>query len=122
MKVILADGQARIRNALKLLLLEEPEVEVVGEAAKEEELLSMLAHEMPDVLILDWGFPSARPKDLLEQIKREFQQIRVVVMAKHMVEAREAGDAGAHALIIKTDAPDRLLEHLRSFRRGGQRE
>jgi len=53
MHVLLADDQSKVRSALRLLLEQEPELNVVGEATKADELLAQVGTVCPDIVLLD---------------------------------------------------------------------
>jgi DNA-binding NarL/FixJ family response regulator len=60
MRVFLADKQAKVRSALRLLLEQEPGLSVVGEAAEAEDLLAQVQRTRPDLVLLDWELPGFR--------------------------------------------------------------
>jgi DNA-binding NarL/FixJ family response regulator len=53
MRVLLADDQAKVRSALRLLLMHEPEVEIIGEAVDSTGLLDWVKVVCPDLVLLD---------------------------------------------------------------------
>jgi len=63
--ILIADDQPRVRHALRLLLEQEPGVNVVGEAAEAKTLLAQVAARCPDLVLLDWGLPGMAAEDLL---------------------------------------------------------
>lgn len=57
MRVLIVDDVGAVREALRLLLSEEPGVEVVGEAADGEEALRQVAALRPDLVLMDLEMP-----------------------------------------------------------------
>ena len=57
MRIVLADDQARVRFALRVLLAQQPGLQVVGEAANGEALLAQVSVVAADVVLVDWELP-----------------------------------------------------------------
>ena len=57
MKILLADPHQEVRTALKLVLEQQPDIHVIGEARDTIELFSQVASECPDVVLLDTDLP-----------------------------------------------------------------
>ena len=68
-KIVLADDHVLIRQGLKKLIEENKMLEVIGEAGDGLELLDVLEHVEPDLIILDISMPQLREKKK-EQIKK----------------------------------------------------
>lgn len=122
MRVFLADDQAKVRSALRLLLEQEPGLRVVGEAAEAEELLVQVQATRPDLMLLDWELPglalahSIRSgKQLLSVLHRYCPNLRVIALSGQLEARRAALAAGADAFVSKGDPPERLLATLRSM-------
>jgi DNA-binding NarL/FixJ family response regulator len=109
MRVLVADDQAKVRSALRLLLMHEPEVEIIGEAVDSTGLLDWVKVVCPDVILLDWELPGLPGVDLLPQLHDFCPRLRVVALSGRP-EARQAAlDAGADAFASKGDPPERFL-------------
>jgi DNA-binding NarL/FixJ family response regulator len=109
MRVLLADDQTKVRSALRLLLEQEPEMSVVGEAADAEDLLAQAEATQPDLVLLDWELPSLRTDDWLPTLRTLCPHLKVIALSGRP-EARQAAlDAGAEAFVSKGDPPERLL-------------
>jgi DNA-binding NarL/FixJ family response regulator len=123
MRVFLADDQAKVRSALRLLLEYEPGWRVVGEAAEANSLLSQVEVTQPDLMLLDWELPgpsvtNASPGSgsrLLSALRAHCPHLRVIVLSGRP-EARQAAlAAGADAFVSKGDPPEQLLTTLRAI-------
>ena len=57
MRVLLADGKPALRSAMRLLLEQEADVNIVAEVADVETLLAAAEHMRPDLVLLDWELP-----------------------------------------------------------------
>lgn len=117
MRVLLADDQADLRSALRLLLEQEPGVESVGEVADVDALLSQVMRFQPDLLLLDWELPGLKPAEaarrLLATLHVQQPFLQVIVLSGRPESNRSALAAGADLFVSKTEPPDRLLAALR---------
>lgn len=115
MRVFLADDQAEVRSALRLLLEQEAEVIIVGEAAAAEPLLGQIAAAHPDVILLDWELPGCTQPGWLAGLRTGCPDLRVVALSGRP-EARAASLAsGVTAFVSKGEAPERLLAVLQQL-------
>ena len=124
MRILLADDQAQVRSALRLLLEQEPELSVVGEVAEATSLLVQVQAIQPDLVLLDWelpglgarrrsAFPSRSPGPHLLSILHSLGHPPKVIALSGCPEAgEEALAAGADAFVSKGDPPERLLTTL----------
>jgi DNA-binding NarL/FixJ family response regulator len=109
MRILLADDQAKVRSALRLLLEHQPDVDVLGEAVDTTGLLDWASACCPDVVLLDWELPDFSGDDSLTVLRRHCPRLAVIALSGRP-EAREAAvDAGVDAFVHKGDPPERLL-------------
>lgn len=113
MRVLLADDEAKVRSALKLLLEQQPDLSIVGEAGNVEMLFHCLESNCDitshDVLILDWELPGFRSGGQLSALRNSYPYIKVVALSC-LPDARKASIlAGADAFVSKNEPPDRIL-------------
>jgi DNA-binding NarL/FixJ family response regulator len=120
MRVLLADDQADLRSALRLLLEQEPGVELIGEVADVDALLSQVMSFHPDLVLLDWDLPELKVADagrrLLATLHVQQPFLQVIVLSGRPESNRSAIAAGADLFVSKTEPPDRLLAALRGAR------
>lgn len=109
MRVLLADDQAKVRSALRLLLEQQPDVEILGEAVDTTGLLDWVKAACPDLVLLDWELPGLPGVVLLPLLHDCCPRLQVIALSGRP-EARQAAlDAGADAFASKGDPPERLL-------------
>jgi DNA-binding NarL/FixJ family response regulator len=109
MRILIADDQANVRSALALLLEQEPQFEIVAEAADAVGLLQAVRKNNPDLLLLDWELPGL-PADYLLRLLRYEQPCLLIVALSSRPEAEAAATAaGADAFISKSALPERVL-------------
>jgi two-component system response regulator NreC len=115
-QVVLADRSDLIREGLRRLLENEPELAVVGEAATGQETVTLVERLHPDVLIVDLGLE----RDIARQIAQRFPQTRLLALSMHTDEAYalEALRQGVTGYALKESAADDLVQAVREVAAG----
>lgn len=116
MRIFLADAEPNVRVALRILLGQEPGVQVVGETGTAWGLPARIEAATPDLVLLDWELPGPPLTDLLPAMRATNGGARVIALSVRPEEERPALAAGADAFVDKTDPPERLLAALRRVR------
>jgi DNA-binding NarL/FixJ family response regulator len=115
MRVLLADDQAKVRSALRLLLEQQPDIEVLGEAVDATGLLDWLNMTRPDLVLLDWELPDLT-SEVLPVLRQSRPSLRVIALSGRPEACQAALDAGVNAFVSKTDPPERLLAAMHACR------
>lgn len=113
MRILVADDDIHVRSALRLLLEQEPDVQVVGESAAAEDLLTQLADSHAGVLLVDWELPGLRVNGLVTQLRASLPMVKLIALSGRPEHRVDAMRAGMHAFVCKGDTPEALLEALR---------
>lgn len=109
-RVLLVDDHRALRDGLKSLFEDEPDIEVVGEASDGEEAVVLTKRIKPDLVIMDVTMPRMNGIEATRVLSKEFPRVRVIGLSmheKHEV-AKSMLEAGASAYLPK-DVPSRLL-------------
>jgi DNA-binding NarL/FixJ family response regulator len=109
MRVLLADDQSKVRSALRLLLEQEPGIQVLGEAVDTTGLLDWVKEACPDLVLLDWELPGLGVDRLLPTLRELCPGLAVIALSGRPEARRAALDAGADAFVSKGDPPEQLL-------------
>ena len=119
-KILLADDHTIVREGLKQILAETPDMVVIDEARNGQEVLDKIAQNDHDVVLLDISMPGRSGLDVLKQIKTEKPRMAVLVLSMYSEEqyALRALKAGASGYLTKESAPDRLIEAIRKVSEG----
>ena len=112
MRITLADNRRKVRFALRALLEQQAEVNVVGEAVDAQNLLAQVAEICPDVILLDWELPGMAADDLLSALRRKCPDILVVALSGRVSARGAALAAGVDAFVSKGEPPERLLSAI----------
>jgi len=113
--VVLADDHAVVRSALRMLLEDEPGIEVVAEAGDAESAVRYSGGHHPRVLILDINMPGGSGLAAIPEIRKQSPQTQIVMltMQDETSAAREALQAGVLGYILKEAASDELVKAVR---------
>jgi len=121
-RVLVADDHAIVRRGLKLILSEEFERVVVGEAQNGKELIEQIEKDDWEVVVLDITMPGRSGLDLLKEIKRLRPQLPVLILSMHSEDqfAVRAFKAGAAGYMTKEKAPEELVKAIKKVLAGGK--
>jgi DNA-binding NarL/FixJ family response regulator len=120
-QVVLADDHRMFRDPLRLLLERGGECEVVGEAASGEEAVALTAKLHPQVTILDIGMPGMGGIAAAHRIAKVAPASKVLMLSQYDDEEyvlEALTEAGAAGYLLKTDAPEELLDAVRAVHAG----
>jgi len=120
MKILLVDDHPLMRRGLRDLLEEQKDMKVVGEADNGRQALSQLRETAPDVVIMDVSMPGLNGVEATRQILAKAPQTRVVALSMHRdsIFVAEMLKAGAKGYVLKTNAPEELIQALRAVKAG----
>ncbi len=113
-QILLADDNAELRSALRLLIETRLDQQLVSEARDMEHVLAQVEDMRPDCIVLDWELPG-RPRNERVQVLRALVPAMKIIVTSARPEAREeALSQGADAFAGKSEAPSTILEAMRA--------
>ena len=118
MRILLADNRSKVRFALRVLLEQRPELEIVGEAFDAGDLPAQVEAACPDLVLLDWRLPSTPAADLLLALRGICPDLHMIVLSERPETRQTALAAGADAFVSKADPPEQLLAAIQSLKEG----
>ena len=115
MRVLIADDHRLIAEGIQRVLAEASDFEVVGQANTGRQVLPLVRRTKPDLVLLDLRMPGVDGLAVLEQIRRDHPEIKVVILSASTDSTviRTALAAGASAYIVKSVNPIDLPAALR---------
>ena len=121
-RVALCDDHTMVRSGLHLILAEEADIEVVGEAGTAKEAVELAGRARPDVLVMDLGLPGASGLAATGQVRQASPDTRVLVLTAHndVVYLRRAFAVGASGYLLKEAADIDLVQAVRTVASGRQ--
>ena len=119
-RIVIADDHAVVRKGLRLILADTEGIEIGGEAASADELLTLLRSKRADAVILDVVLGDRDGIELLKHIRSEFPRMPVLMISMHAEEvfAVRAFRAGANGYIEKSAAAESLRDAVRRVAAG----
>jgi two-component system response regulator AtoC len=114
-KVLIVDDDKNIRRMIEVHLKKEKVFDAVH-AANGESCLRILDEEVPDIILLDIQMPGIDGIETLEQIKKQYSRIPIIMMSAHgtIDIAVRSMKLGAYDFITKPFSGDRLLITVRN--------
>ncbi len=121
-RLVLADDEALIRDAVAALLALEPDLEVVAVAGSGPEALAVVERHRPDVAVLDLQMPGADGIEVAEHLARQVPACGVVIITSHGRPGylKKALAAGVRGFLPKTASATVLAAAVRQVAGGGR--
>jgi DNA-binding NarL/FixJ family response regulator len=116
MRVVLADEQASVRSALRLLLTKELHMQVVGETTDVQGVRALLKMACPDLLLVAWKLFDGQPAATVLALRSLCPHLLVVALSGHEEERRSALAAGMDGFVNQADAATRVITVLQELR------
>ncbi len=119
-RVLLADDQAMVRGALGVLLGLEPDIEVVAEVARGDEVVEGARANSIDVCVMDVQMPGMDGIEATAALRNALPGVRVLIVTTFNRPGylRRAMDAGARGFLVKDTPAEELAEAVRKVHQG----
>lgn len=114
--VLIADDHALVRTGVRMILEDEPGVEVIGEAKDGAQALELALEMSPTVVLADVSMPPPDGIELARLLRRNLPMTKTIIVTMHEDDevAREAFAAGAVGYVIKRSGPENLIRAIRA--------
>jgi DNA-binding NarL/FixJ family response regulator len=121
-KILIADDHPVVRQGLKQILSEEPDMGNLGEAQNSQEVLELVRKQDWDIVILDITMPGRGGLDVLKELKHERPKLPVLILSVHPEDQYAVRALRAHAsgYMTKDSAPEELVKAIRKILGGGK--
>jgi PAS domain S-box-containing protein len=115
LRVLLVDDHKIVREGIQIMLADEPDIEIVGQAGNGREAVELAHRLRPDVVVMDVSMPVMSGDEATRQIRQDLPQTRVVALSMHdsAAVAERMRQAGAAAYLLKTAPAEDLLAAIR---------
>ncbi|WGX97534.1 response regulator transcription factor [Nocardioides sp. L-11A] len=118
-RVLLADDHALVRHGVRLILEQQPDIEVVAEASDGAEAVALLREHDVDLVVLDIAMPTMTGLQAAREINRRREPPRILMLSMHDNEQYffEALKLGASGYVLKSVVDEDLVEACRAAMR-----
>jgi two-component system NarL family response regulator len=119
-RVLIVDDHALFRRGLEMVLEQEPDIEVVGEASDGAEALTKAVDSTPDIVLLDVRMPKRTGLEACMEIKQLVPAARIIMLTVSDEEADlyEAVKNGASGYLLKDSSIDEVAQAVRVVAEG----
>jgi len=119
-RLLLVDDHAVVRSGLRMMLDNESDAEIVGEASSAAEAIEAAMRLKPNVILMDIGLPDLSGIDATREIKKRAPDVSIVALTIHEDEEYffKMLEAGASGYVPKRAAPEELLTAIRAAATG----
>jgi DNA-binding NarL/FixJ family response regulator len=122
-RILAVDDHPLLREGIAALIRNEPDMDLVAEAANGREAIEQFRKVQPDVTLMDVQMPDMSGIDALIAIREEAPKAKIIVLTTYGGDAlaMRAMKAGAQAYVLKGLVRKDLLETIRAVNRGQKR-
>ncbi len=119
-RILLADDHTILRDGIRSLIEDEPDMEVVGEAEDGLTVVKLAETLKPDIILMDLAMPLLNGLEATRQIRKSNPRAKILILTMHENEEyiRQVLAAGAMGYILKDAAARELLGAIRSVQKG----
>jgi len=120
-RVLIADDHALFRRGLEMVLVEEPDIELVGQASDGAEAVTRAGEALPDVVLMDIRMPKTSGIEAARAMKEAAPSAKIVMLtiSDEEEDLFEAIRSGASGYLLKDIPLDEVADAVRSVY-GGQ--
>jgi DNA-binding NarL/FixJ family response regulator len=121
-KIILVDDHDIVRDGLKVLLMNLPDIKMIGEVSTGFELFTLLGNIKPDIILMDIRLPKMSGIVVTEKVKTEYPDIKVIMLTASVDDKSisESFKAGALGYLPKNIKQLELIEAIREVYKGNR--
>jgi DNA-binding NarL/FixJ family response regulator len=122
-RVMLADDHAVVRQGIANLLDDQPDMEVIAEAADGQDAVELAAKLLPDIILMDMSMPKLNGVEATRIIHNDWPGIRIIglSMFEEAERAQAIRDAGAIDYITKSGPAEKLINAIRASTRASNK-
>jgi DNA-binding NarL/FixJ family response regulator len=120
LRILLADDHAVVRQGFKMILAEQPDMEIVGEAGNGRDAVEQAERLAPDVVVMDVAMPELNGIEATRRLGQATPHTRVLALSMHKdsVYVREILRAGARGYLLKDSPAADLIAAVRAVAAG----
>ncbi len=122
LRIVLVEDHATVRQGLRLLIEQQPDMTVVGEASAGDGAIRLAARDDIDLVIMDLSMPGTSGLLAARALRERRPALKIVVLTRHADQTylQELLRAGVSGYVLKQSAHSELLHAIRAAAGGGQ--
>jgi DNA-binding NarL/FixJ family response regulator len=119
-RLAIVDDHELARESLQNMLSDEPDIEIIGEAANGRQALLLCSRLRPDLILMDVRMPEMDGLAATKEVKQRYPETSVMMLTMHenpdyLLEALKAGAAG---YVLKDAPQEEIIDAVRRVRNG----
>lgn len=120
--IVLADDHSLVRDGIRALLEEEPDLDVIGEVSNGLEALKMIDEKSPDILIIDIRMPEMGGIETVERLNQAGTKTKCIILSMHDSEEYilKSVQAGASGYLLKDTGKTEFVKAIHVVHEGGK--
>jgi two-component system response regulator NreC len=119
-QVVLAEDHVLVRQGLRRIIEEDPNLQVIHEVGDGLELLRLLEENLPDIIILDISMPRLQGLEAARVVREKYPQVKILILTMHREKNYffKAKEIGVNGYVLKEEADTDLNCAIRTILRG----
>jgi DNA-binding NarL/FixJ family response regulator len=119
-RILLADDHTMVRQGFRLILSQQGDMEIIGEAGNGQDAIELAEKLQPDVVVMDIAMPELNGIEATRRVLISAPRSRVLALSMHKdsVYVREVLRAGARGYLLKDSVDHDLVSAVRAVARG----
>ncbi len=119
-RLLVVDDHQLVRKGIRSLLINHPDIEIVGEAENGMAALKQVQVCNPDIVLLDIRMPGMDGIEVVRQLRHTRPEVKIIILTTYDDEAYIAGalEAGVHGYLLKNISHEVLADAIRAVQAG----
>jgi DNA-binding NarL/FixJ family response regulator len=119
-RIVLIDDHSILREGLRMIIENDPQIEILGEADNIKDALALIESRKPDVILLDLDLGSENALDFMPEIKECCEDSRILILTGTIDQDihKQAIQLGASGILLKNQAGGTLLKAIKKVHQG----
>jgi DNA-binding NarL/FixJ family response regulator len=115
-RILLADDHTIVRQGMALLLEEQPDLEVVGEAVNGQAVVDMALELVPDIIIMDIAMPLLNGIEAAKRVRKSLPECKILILSMYSHEhyIHQLMETGISGYLLKDSSGQDIIKAIRA--------